>query len=299
LTLQGKRWHEQRLRARDYPPHAFVEWEDSALLVDSPIGGCGWATSSPIEQLDRPRGTVFTQVAPNGVLSHPTLGLDSTFMAWDASSAANTLSLVGTYGVRADGGAPEFGTHDIVVMRRQGQGTFAASTIVKVNGIPSQSVRTRIRESGPAAVLWPPPARDDGTRVAGVATEAGDEIAWKDRASLVFKISQQGIASLRFRSVHEQDCYAREAAVVGDEVYVIVACPDELTKLVQAVAQGEPQSVDSFTLSGVSVCAPVQVMGLAADDLWVRARCGPAGQPKIDAIFRRGAHPRSSLKDSQ
>ena len=294
LVLQGKKWREQRLRGRNFPPHAFLAWESGALLVDSPVGACGWATSSLVEQLDQPTGTVFTQVAPTGALGHPTLGLDSTFMAWGGSSAEQTLALVGTYGVRANTGTPMFGSHDIVVMRRHGQGRFKAAVIVKADGPQTQSVRTRVREFGSAALLWPPPVRDDGTRVFGAPAEGGDEIAWKGHASSVFRITDEGTAEFRFRSASEQDCSVSDAALVGEGVYAIVACPDALARLVRATAHGEPERVELPSLPALLACSPAQVIGRAPDDLWVRAECGPEGQPKSDAIFRR-AHAQKPL----
>lgn len=288
LMLQGNKWRELRLRGRVFPPHAFLEWEGGALLVDSQIQACGWATSSPVERLVQTNGTVFTHVAMTGALSHPTLGLDSAFMAWGGSSAAQTLALVGTYGIRAHAGAPGFGSHDIVVMRRHGQGQFRATIIVKADGIQTQSLRTRVREFGSAALLWPPPVRDDGTPVSGALAQGGDEIAWKGSASLVFRITDEGTTGLTFRSTSEQDCHVLDAALVAEEVYAIVACPNGLARLVRAVAHGEPEHVELASLPAMPACSPTQVVVRPPDDLWVRAECGPTGKPKGDAIFRRG-----------
>jgi hypothetical protein len=288
LVLQGNKWREHRLRGRDTIPHAFFEWEGSALFVDSPVQACGWATSSLVERLEQPRGTVFTQIAPTGARSHPTLGLDSTFMAWGASSAEQSLALVGTYGVREKVGAPAFGSHDIVVMRRHGKGPFSASVIVKADGPQTQSSRTYIREFGSAALLWPPPVRDDGTPMSGALAEGGDEIAWKGHASSLFRITDEGTTEFTFRSVSEQDCYVKDAAPVGQDVYAIVACPDASARLVRAVVHGEPERVELPTLPALPACSLVQVIGRVPDDLWVRAVCGSAEKPDRDAIFRRG-----------
>ena len=288
LVLQGKKWREHPLRGRGSRPHAFLAWNGGALIVDSPVQACGWATSSPIEYFDQRRGTVFTWVGPTGTLSHPTLGLDSTFMAWGASSSGDSLALVGTYGVRADAGIPEFGTRDIVVMRRHGQGPFRASVIVKAEGRVSQSSRTGVREFGSAALLWPPPVHDDGTPVTAAPTEGGDEIAWKGHASSIFRITDEGTSEFVFRSASEQECSVRDSALVGEEVYAIVECPNTLPRLVRAVAHGEPERVGLPSLPKFSACSPAQITVRAPDDLWVRAECTTANKPRVDAVFRTG-----------
>ena len=290
LVLLGKKWLERRLRSRALPPHALLAWGDGALLVDSQIQACGWATSSPVEQLAQPTGTVFTQVAPDGSLSHPSLDLDPSFMAWGGSSTGQTLALVGTFGVRADAdaGVPAIGSRDIVAMRRHGQGPFKASLIVRAEGAASQSLRTQIREFGSAALLWPPPAHDDGTPVAGALAEGGDEIAWKGHASSIFLLNDAGSAELSFRTASEQDCQVAEATLAGDDVYALVACPSQPARLVRATRALAPQAVTVPRL-GPLTCVPTQIIGLGPNDLWLRAACGGTpNQPETIAIFRQG-----------
>jgi hypothetical protein len=294
LLFQGKTWREQRLRGHPCPPHAFLTWDGGALLVDSQIQ-VGWATSSPVEQLTEANGTVLTHVSPTGALSHPTLGLDPAFMAWGGSSAEQTLALVGTYGVRAEAGtAPAVGSRHIVVMRRHAAGQFQASVIVHAEGPPTQSQRTQVREFGAAAVLWPPPARDDGTAVSGAIAEGGDEIAWQGHASSVFKITDTAIMELRFRSVSEQDCQVIEATLAGEEVYALVACPGVPNRVVRALHDAEPVRLALPVLPALPACSPIQVLGRAPADLWIRAECGTAGQAQVQAIFRSG-HPQQPL----
>ncbi len=288
LVLQGKKWHAHRLPARGVFPHAFLAWEGGAMLVDSPVQAFGWASSSILEQLDEPTGTVFTQVDPTGALHHPTLGLDPDFMTWGGSSAEQTLALVGTYGDRANGGIPAFGSHDIVVMRRHGQEPFRATVIVKANGPQTQSSRTSIREFGSAALLWPPPVRDDGTPVSGALAEGGDEIAWKGRASTVFRITDAATTEYTFRSASEQNSSVSDAVLVGQDVYAIVQCPNALARLVRATADGEPERVELPNVPTFPTCWPTQITVRAPDDLWVRTDCGPAGKQTGSAIFRRG-----------
>jgi hypothetical protein len=285
LTLRGTRWREKRLPRREGPPHAFIPWDGGALLVDSQIQPCGWATRSPVERLTKGEGTRFTHVASTGRLSHPMLGLDPTFMAWGASSAGGMLALVGTYGVNADAEATGPGSRDIVVMRGRGPGSFRPFVIVKSEGPQTQSVRTRVRELGTAALVWPPPARDDGTPVAGAIAEGGDEIAWKGHASSVFRIDDHGIGELRFRSTSEPDCFARDAAVIGQDVYVIVACPTQRARLVRASAHGEPEPVMLPSPPTLGPCSPTELAPRTGDGLWVRAECGPESAP-VSAVFR-------------
>ena len=288
LVLQGRKWREHRLRSRALPPHAFLAWNGGALLVDSQIQPCGWATSSPVEQLDQATGTVFTQVAKNGTVSPLSLDLDPAFMAWAGSSAEQTLTLLGTYGVRADAGAPAVGSRDIVVMRRHGQGPFKASLIVHADGPASQSVRTQVREFGAAALVWPPPVRDDGTPVTGALAEGGDEIAWKQHAASIVLIKDDSKAELPFRSAAEQDCHVREATLAGDRVYAIVACPSSPARLVRAGVAVPPEPIAIPALAGLA-CVPTRILANAPNDLWLRAACGGTSEkPETTAVFRQG-----------
>ena len=292
LLPMGKTWRVLPLRGRTGPPHAFVAWEGGALLIDSQLQPCGWATSSPVEQLIQPTGTVFTQISASGAFSHPTLGLDRDFMAWGGSSAGDRLALVGTYGVRAtDAGPPAFGSHDIVVMRRQGAGPFKASLIVKADGPASQSRRAGVREFGAAALLWPPPARDDGTPVVGAPAEGGDELAWKGHASSIFRIADDATTEFRFRSPSEQDCAARDAALVGVQVYAVVACSDGATHVVRADPDGQPDRVELPSTPALGACVPSQLAPAGPHELWVLAACAPAGKPEVRALFRSGPAP--------
>ena len=106
------------------------------MIVDSQIQACGWATSSALERLDEGPGTTFTAIAPDGTVTHPTLDLDPTFVAWSASSADASLALVGTIGIRHDGGSYVAGTRDVVVMRRSKStgGRFVANVIARGEG---------------------------------------------------------------------------------------------------------------------------------------------------------------------
>jgi len=289
LVLQGKKWLEKRLRERALPPHAFLAWEDGALFVDSQIQACGWATSSPVEQLVQPTGTVFTQVAPNGGMTHPSLDLEPSFMAWGGSSAQHTLALIGTLGVRADAGSTGPGSRDIVVMRRHEKGPFTASVLIHAEGSQTQSLRTQIREFGAAALVWPPPARDDGTPVTGALAEGGDEIAWKGHASSLFVVKDDSTTELSFRSSSEQDCHVQEAALVADGAYAIVACPSLPTRLVHARAGATPEPIPVPALNEHTPCAPIQVIARSADDVWLRGACGGTPeQPEVEAVFRQG-----------
>ena len=288
LVLRDKKWVEKRLRERDpMPPHAFLGWDGGALFVDSQIPACGWATGGSVERLEGGRGTRFTYFATNGTSSHPTLGLDPTFMAWGGSSAEQTLTLVGTFGVRA--AAEGLGSHDIVVMRRHAHEPFKATVVVRVLGTSSQSVRTKVREFGSAALLWPPPVRDDGTPASDALTEGGDEIAWKGHASSIFRIKDDKTTELRFRSPAEQDCYVQDATFAGEQVYALVVCPSSPTRLVRAVVDGTPQRIATPASTAGASCTPTQIIGWPASSLWVRAACGGTPElPDTEAVFRIG-----------
>ncbi|MEP7052108.1 MAG: hypothetical protein ABJB12_17215 [Pseudomonadota bacterium] len=297
LVLKGKKWREKRLPERTLLPQAFLAWDGGALFVDSPVGACGWATSSAIERLDQPTGTVFTQVSSNGATSHPSLDLDPSFMAWAGSRAEQSLALVGTFGIRAEPAPGEdvVGTRDIAVMRRHAQGPFKATLIVHAEGPQTQSVRTQIREFGAAALLWPPPVRDDGTKVTDAVANGGDEIAWAGHASSIFLIKDDAAAELSFRSTSDQDCYVQDATLVGESAYAIVACPSSAARLVRARLGVPPEPIALPPLIDHAPCTPVQIIARAPDDLWVRAACGgTAEKPDVDAVFR-SAHPQQPL----
>ena len=173
-------------------------------------------------------------------------------------------------------------------MRRRGAGPFEASVIVKVQGPASQSVRTGVREFGAAALVWPPPVRDDGTPVTGALAEGGDELAWKGHASSIFRITDSSTTEVKFRSSSEQDCSVRDAAVVGDNVYAIVACSDGAVRVVRAAAHGEPTRVALPSVPTLGDCAPRRLTGRAPDELWVLATCASTGKSEMHAVFRRG-----------
>ncbi|HEX2660647.1 MAG TPA: hypothetical protein VHU40_20340 [Polyangia bacterium] len=287
LVSSGKAWRAHPLRGRTGPPHAFVAWNDGALLVDSQIQACGWATSSPVERLVQPAGTVFTEVTATGAIRHPALELDETFMAWGGSSAAGTLALVGTYGAR-DG---DLGSHDVVVMRRHGAGAFKPTVVVKAAGPASQSLRTRVREFGDAALLWPPPVHDDGRPVAGALAEGGDEAIWKDHASSIFRITDEAVTELKFRSPDEQDCGVRDAAMAGDHLYAIVACAGGAGRVVRADAGGVTDRFELPKTPALGSCAATELSVQAADDVRVSAMCTAPGKPDVRAVFRRASAP--------
>jgi hypothetical protein len=290
LMLRGKNWQEKRLRERAMPPHAFLAWDGGALFVDSPIQVCGWATSSPVERLVGPTGTVFTLIRPNGSASHPSLDVDPSFMAWGGSSSEQTLALIGTFGVRDAPGSGEdpVGSRDIVAMRRHAKGPFRTTLIVHAEGPQAQSLRTQIREFGGAALVWPPPVRDDGTPVTGAPAVGGDEIAWKGHASSIFLIKDDGVAELPFRSTSDQDCHVQQATLVAESAFAIVACESSATRLVRAAVGAPPEPFALPPLSDSAPCTPVQIMARAPDDVWVRATCGASKQRETEAVFRSG-----------
>jgi len=174
-------------------------------------------------------------------------------------------------------------------MRRQGAGPFKASPIVKVDGPASQSLRTRVREFGDAALLWPPPARDDGTPVAGAPAEGGDEVAWKGHASSIFRIADDATTEFRFRSLSEQDCAVRDAALVGVHVYGVVACSDGAIHVVLANAHGQPDRLELPPTPALGACVPSQIAAAGPHELWVLATCAPPGKPEVHAFFRSGS----------
>jgi len=128
--------------------------------------------------------------------------------------------------------------------------------------------------------------RNDGTPVSGAITEGGDEIAWRGFASSVYRITDAGTAAFTFRSASEQDCSVRDAALVGQDVYAIVECPNTLARLVRAAAHGEPERVGLPVLPSFSACSPTQITVRAPDDLWVSAECSTMNNRKVGAVFR-------------
>jgi len=130
--------------------------------------------------------------------------------------------------------------------------------------------------------------RDDGTPVSGAITAGGDEIAWKGRDSSLFRIDDDGTTAFTFRPATEQDCSVRDAALVGQDMYAIVECPNSLAQLVRAAAHGEPERVGLPALPSFSACSPTQISVQAPDDLWVSAECITKDKRKVGAVFRRG-----------
>ena len=295
FVYEGGSWRPKKITRDPVPPYAFGAWKNGALFVDSQIPACGWATSSVDGELQAGPGTKLTFVSKDGTLSHPTLGLDPDFIAWDASTKVtatdSTLALVGTYGAHGDPG-PGRSTpgvpHDIVVMRRHAEGAFKASIIVHGVGSPMGSLRTYVQELGSAAIVVPPPAHDDGTAFTNAPAEGGDEPAWTDHASSIFVITDEKTRELRFRAPNEE-CTVDQATLVGQTVYALVACPKLPLRFIRFAADGTRERIAPPALPAFpgDVCRPRSLIVRQPDDLWVRAECGNEGKAVV-AFFRAG-----------
>ena len=247
------------LKREPVPPHAVVAWQGGMLLVDSLIQPCGWATSNPLEAWTKGPGTTFTFVDARGAVTHPTLDLDPHFIAWDASSTGDDLALVGTFG------DPKSVTRDIAVVRRHAAGPWTTSVLLHGTGWRVQSQRTGVAEFGGAALVWGPPAHDDGSLVKGAPTEGGDEITWKGHASSIFVIDEHGTRELRFRAPNEGECRVSDAAYVSGDVFAMVRCADGPARL---------RRVTETAREDVALACEPELIAVHAGELWMRGACG-------------------------
>lgn len=258
------------------PPIGFVAWQGSALLVEGQFSNCGWAMSG-IGPLEAPGpGTSITRLASDGKVDQPTLDLDPNFVAWDVSSGGDALSLLGTMSGRS-GAQPR----NIVVMRRTGSGPFKPTVLVKGTGPSMSSLRAHVRELGTVALVWPPPARDDGTPFAG-ATMGGDEIAWKGHAATLFVIEGDTHRELKFRAKAEPECRLVDAAIASGVIHAIVACPGADPRFVRFDEGGTPQPVALALPEAGSSCRAKSLSVRLPDELWILAECNKGE----GAVFR-------------
>jgi len=311
FVRQSAHWSARPLPKRGLsegnPPHGFVTWMKGGLLIDSAIPNCGAYTSGgTIDEIaENQRGTTFTYLASDGNWSHPTLGLDPTFVAWGASSAGDALSLVGSFAVHP-GAAADRVTAPVVVMRRNSAGPFRASAITPQRPPGVASLLTQVREFGSAALLLPPPVRDDGTPPFGCPAEVGDEMGWKGHAGSVFIVSNSETKELAWRTPAEQDCYVPDAVLNAEGVFAIFECPmppDSVTDAAENyvtrvryllhVSLSGGRELTSLPEVGGFTCEPDQIELRPPDDLWVSAACG-GGASGSFALFRRG-HPQLPL----
>jgi len=287
MTRQGSLWKENTAATKliTRPLVGFVPWKDGALVITSPLVR-SWATGSALTKRDGP-GCDFIFVGPSGAPTRANVGIDPHFTPWEESDHEGVMSLVGTVGVPPPASAAvgtaysdvDWDWRDIVVVRRTNDGKVREWVIVHGTGLAMQSNRTHIAEFGSAALVWPTPARDDGTPVNGAPAQGGDESAWRGKANTIFLITDQGVHERVFRSVTEQDCSVATAALVGDDVFAVVECPSAPTRLTRIDRSGARVRLDV-----PSRCEP-QGLRVKGSELTVRAVCASDGGPKA-ASFR-------------
>ncbi len=291
FVRDGNAWRQGQALDESTCPTAFVAWNGGALLVESLVDP-GWATGGAGPVAPGESGTTLRFLAPDGSVRPVNLALPRAFEAWGASSDGTHVSLVGAFGLPpSDASASAFKVaRDVVVMRGQGQGSFEAATVLQMLGFGS--LRTEVREVGTAALVMPPPVRDDGTMVAGAPTEGGDETAWKGKASRLYVVQGSRVDPHVFRTAAEQDCSLADAAATGDTTYAVVRCPDRPWFLERWGADWKQERIALPGLGGDAgatplACQPRKLLVRPPDDLWIEAACGLSG-PMVPAVFRRG-----------
>jgi len=287
FVRDGNAWKQGQALPESTCPTAFVAWNGGALLVESVDQG--WATGGAGPVAPGESGATFRFLAPDGSVRPVDLALPRAFETWDVSSDGTHLSLVGTFGLPPPDASESAlkVARDVVVMRGQGRGSFEAATVLRMLGFGS--LRTEVREVGTAALVLPPPVRDDGTMVAGAPTEGGDEMAWKGKASRLYVVRGSQVDPHVFRTAAEQDCSLADAASTGDTTYAVVSCPGKPWFLERWDAdwKAERIALPRLESSPPLACQPRKLLVRPPEDLWIEAACGPS-EPTVPAIFRRG-----------
>ena len=288
FVRDGSGWKQGQALSESTCPTAFVAWNGGALLVESAVNP-GWATGGAGPVAPGESGTTLRFVAADGSVRPVDLALPRAFEAWDASSDGTHVSLVGALGLPPSDASESAlkVARDVVVMRGESRGSFKAATVLPMLGFGS--LRTEVREVGTAALVLPPPVRDDGTMVTGAPTEGGDEMAWKGKASRLYVVRGSQVDAHVFRTAAEQDCSLADAAAVGDNTYAVVSCPGKPWFLERWDAdwKAERIALPRIESSTPLACQPRKLLVRPPDDVWIEAACGPS-EPTVPAIFRRG-----------
>lgn len=256
--------------------HAWIPYKDGALFVQSVVVGNAMPTFVP--WADKV-GTTARLVHADGSVEPLDLGIPRTFLAWDAEAGGDRLSLLGTIGVKTkDKDRPdEYDSVGIQVFR-VGPNGGKTVTIQHAFQRSMMSYTVRIRQNGTRAVVLPPNFP---------ITEVND-VGWRPNGQTMFVIGDDDKPVARaFPSAGEgNDCTAKDAAVAGDDVYVIRDCFDGTPIVVLRVdAKGRAATLPLPKYAGAE-CAPESLVMHGADDLWVAAGCGP--DRDIPAVFRLG-----------
>ena len=86
-------------------------------------------------------------------------------------------------------------------------------------------------------------------------------------------VTGAGTTERAFRGKMEQDCWARDAVLVGDDVYAVVVCPTSPSaKLVRIDPAGTRTAL--ALAAAPAGCEPRTVEVRGPSDLWVSATCG-------------------------
>jgi hypothetical protein len=284
----GETWKEAPRLPHLDAPHAFVYWNGGALLIDSQIELNASATWEAARA-----GTTFTFVAADGTVSEPKIPLERAFLAWAADSDGTTLSLLGTRGMAPPKGEAMAGSSGVVVARGSGKEPMTLTALSPSVTAMLETYSSKVRERTAGAIVFPPPspfAREEG--------------AWlKTPALSIHAVTDGKAKTVRVGGGGDEQCGVTDATTLGSDVYAILHCLPEATRLVRVADGGKPQNVKLPALAknegggfrvahekeNAFACTPKKLVARGADDLFIESSCGGATNgAAIPAVFRRG-----------